>query len=97
VIVRGVGGAGPVLTGGGVAHEVMGRLFVTLAARTLMGSADGAAWPSPYAATHPDAANGGFIGPAGRDQTSGTPGRRPCPRAPTALTWAPGCGVRANG
>ncbi|MFJ4333604.1 MULTISPECIES: oxidoreductase [unclassified Streptomyces] len=52
---------------------LMGRLFVALAARTLMGSADGAAWPSLYAATHPAAANGGFLGPAGRDQTSGTP------------------------
>ncbi|MEK8174524.1 SDR family NAD(P)-dependent oxidoreductase [Streptomyces sp. M19] len=31
----------------------MGRLFVALAARTLMGTADGAAWPSLYAATHP--------------------------------------------
>ncbi|MFH9728880.1 oxidoreductase [Streptomyces sp. NPDC017260] len=55
----------------------MGRLFVALAARTLMGSADGAAWPSLYAATHPAAAGGTFIGPAGRDQTSGTP--RPVP------------------
>jgi len=57
----------------------MGRLLVALAARTLMGSADGAAWPSLYAATHPDAANGAFIGPAGRDQTSGTPKPVPLP------------------
>ncbi|MET9132438.1 hypothetical protein [Streptomyces antibioticus] len=54
-----------------------GRLFVALAARTLMGSADGAAWPSLCAATHPEAISGAFIGPAGRDQTSGTP--RPVP------------------
>ncbi len=54
-----------------------GRLFVALAARTLMGSADGAAWPSLYAATHPEVVGGAFIGPAGRDQTSGTP--RPVP------------------
>ncbi|MFD5013802.1 oxidoreductase [Streptomyces chartreusis] len=56
-----------------------GRVFVALAARTLMGSADGAAWPTLYAATHPDAANGSFIGPAGRDQTSGAPRPAPLP------------------
>ncbi|MFI8950052.1 oxidoreductase [Streptomyces sp. NPDC053750] len=57
----------------------LGRLFVALASRTLMGSADGAAWPSLYAATHPAAVSGTFIGPAGRDQTSGTPGPAPLP------------------
>lgn len=56
-----------------------GRLFVALAARTLMGTADGAAWPSLYAATHPEAVSGAFIGPAGRDQTSGTPKPVPLP------------------
>ncbi|CAL9475199.1 hypothetical protein SUDANB145_02910 [Streptomyces sp. enrichment culture] len=50
-----------------------GRLLVALASRTLMGSPDGAGWPSLYAATHPEAANGAYLGPAGRDQTSGTP------------------------
>ncbi|MEV0044892.1 hypothetical protein AB0H60_15660 [Nocardia rhamnosiphila] len=39
-----------------------------------MGSATGAAWPSLYAATSPDVTSGELIGPAGRDQTSGTPG-----------------------
>ncbi|MFD8090570.1 oxidoreductase [Streptomyces malaysiensis] len=57
----------------------MGRLFVALAARTLMGTADGATWPSLYAATHPEAVSGTFIGPAGRDQTSGTPKPVPLP------------------
>ncbi|OMI84833.1 oxidoreductase [Streptomyces sp. BBFR25] len=50
-----------------------GRLFVALASRTLMGSPDGAAWPSLFAATHPEVTNGAYLGPAGRDQTSGTP------------------------
>jgi NAD(P)-dependent dehydrogenase (short-subunit alcohol dehydrogenase family) len=50
-----------------------GRLLVALASRTLMGSPGGAAWPTLYAATHPDVAGGAYLGPAGRDQTSGTP------------------------
>ncbi|MFD7685147.1 oxidoreductase [Streptomyces sp. NPDC059781] len=50
-----------------------GRLLLALASRTLMGSPDGAAWPSLYAATHPEVVNGAYLGPAGRDQTSGTP------------------------
>ncbi|WP_144714772.1 oxidoreductase [Curtobacterium pusillum] len=41
--------------------------------RFLMGSADGAAWPSLYAATSDSVRSGQFIGPAGRVQTSGTP------------------------
>lgn len=48
------------------------RLLTPLAARLLMGSSAGAAWPSIYAATSPDVI-GEFIGPAGRDQTSGAP------------------------
>ncbi|MEU9645816.1 hypothetical protein [Streptomyces sp. NPDC048188] len=40
-----------------------------------MGSAEGAAWPSLYAATSLYVRSGRFIGPAGRDQTSGTPER----------------------
>jgi NAD(P)-dependent dehydrogenase (short-subunit alcohol dehydrogenase family) len=49
------------------------RLLTPLAEHVLMGSPEGAAWPSLYAATSPDVRNGEFIGPAGRDQTSGTP------------------------
>ncbi|MGW5453663.1 oxidoreductase [Nocardia sp. NPDC003979] len=49
------------------------RLLTPLAARMLMGSPAGAAWPSLYAATSPDITSGQFIGPTGRDQTSGTP------------------------
>lgn len=51
----------------------LARLFTPIAARLLMGSPEGAAWPSLYAATAPDLASGQFIGPAGRDQTSGAP------------------------
>jgi NAD(P)-dependent dehydrogenase (short-subunit alcohol dehydrogenase family) len=42
-------------------------------ARLAMGSPASAAWPSLYAATSPDVRSGQFIGPAGIDQTSGTP------------------------
>jgi NAD(P)-dependent dehydrogenase (short-subunit alcohol dehydrogenase family) len=41
--------------------------------RLAMGSLAGAAWPTLYAATSADAHSGEFIGPAGRDQTGGTP------------------------
>ena len=41
--------------------------------RYMMGTPEGAAWPSLYAATAADVVNGGFYGPAGRVQTSGTP------------------------
>lgn len=41
--------------------------------RLLMGSPDGAAWPSLYAATSDAVRPGQFIAPAGRVQTSGTP------------------------
>ncbi|MFI8487444.1 oxidoreductase [Streptomyces rubrogriseus] len=51
----------------------LSRLVTPIAARLLMGSAEGAAWPSLYAATSPHVQSGWFIGPAGRDQTSGTP------------------------
>lgn len=44
-----------------------------VAARLLMGSPEGAAWPSLYAATNPDVRSGQFIGPASRKQTAGTP------------------------
>jgi NAD(P)-dependent dehydrogenase (short-subunit alcohol dehydrogenase family) len=51
----------------------LARLLTPLAARLAMGSPAGAAWPTLYAATSPDVRSGQFIGPAGRDQTSGTP------------------------
>ncbi|MFE9707581.1 oxidoreductase [Streptomyces sp. NPDC005930] len=53
--------------------SALSRAVTSVAARLLMGSAEGAAWPSLYAATSPDVRSGRFIGPAGRDQTSGTP------------------------
>jgi NAD(P)-dependent dehydrogenase (short-subunit alcohol dehydrogenase family) len=59
---------------------VLSRLVVAFASRALMGSPEGAAWPSLYAATSPDVPSGQFIGPAGRDQTSGTPAPVPLPR-----------------
>jgi NAD(P)-dependent dehydrogenase (short-subunit alcohol dehydrogenase family) len=51
----------------------LSHMVTQIAARLLMGSAEGAAWPSLYAATSPHVQSGRFIGPAGRDQTSGTP------------------------
>ncbi|MFJ8806340.1 oxidoreductase [Streptomyces sp. NPDC102490] len=54
-------------------NGALSRVITPLAARLLMGSAEGAAWPSLYAATSPQVPSGSFIGPAGRDQTSGTP------------------------
>ena len=51
----------------------LSRALTALAARALMGSPEGAAWPTLYAATSPDVRSGQFIGPAGRDQTSGAP------------------------
>jgi NAD(P)-dependent dehydrogenase (short-subunit alcohol dehydrogenase family) len=59
---------------------LLSRLAIALTRRTVMGSPEGAAWPSLYAATSPDAVNGGFYGPAGRDQTSGTPKAVALPR-----------------
>ncbi|XKK39024.1 oxidoreductase [Nocardiopsis sp. ARC36] len=53
--------------------DALSRLVTPIAARLLMGSAEGAAWPSLYAATSTRVSSGEFIGPAGRDQTSGTP------------------------
>ncbi|WAE71032.1 oxidoreductase [Streptomonospora nanhaiensis] len=53
--------------------DALSRLVTPIAARLLMGSAEGAAWPSLYAATSTRVGSGEFIGPAGRDQTSGTP------------------------
>lgn len=59
---------------------VLARLLTPVAARLAMGSPAGAAWPSLYAATSPDVRSGQFIGPAGRDQTSGTPRQVRLPR-----------------
>jgi NAD(P)-dependent dehydrogenase (short-subunit alcohol dehydrogenase family) len=49
------------------------RRLTGLMERLLMGSPEGAAWPSLYAATSPDVHSGAFVGPAGRNQSSGTP------------------------
>ncbi|MET7400872.1 oxidoreductase [Dactylosporangium sp. NPDC005572] len=53
--------------------NLLSRAVIALARNIAMGSPEGAAWPSLYAATSPDVVNGGFYAPAGRDQTSGTP------------------------
>lgn len=54
-------------------NGTLSRVITLIAARLLMSSAEGAAWPSPYAATSPYVQSGRFIGPAGRDRTSVTP------------------------
>jgi len=74
----------------------LARLLTPLAERLLMGSADGAAWPTLYAATSPDVTSGQFIGPAGRDQTSARPSPPSCPKAPTNPKRAPNSGPQAN-
>ncbi|MFI6761098.1 oxidoreductase [Micromonospora sp. NPDC050417] len=56
------------------------RALTGVMERFLMGSPEGAAWPSLYAATSPDVRSGDFIGPAARNQTSGTPKRVSLPR-----------------
>jgi NAD(P)-dependent dehydrogenase (short-subunit alcohol dehydrogenase family) len=56
------------------------RLLTPIMGRLLMGSPEGAAWPSLYAATSAQVHNGEFMGPAGRDQTSGTPKPAPLPK-----------------
>jgi NAD(P)-dependent dehydrogenase (short-subunit alcohol dehydrogenase family) len=56
------------------------RIITPISERLLMGSTEGAAWPSLYAATSPHVRSGQFIGPAGRDQTSGTPGPAKLPK-----------------
>ncbi|WP_309485378.1 SDR family NAD(P)-dependent oxidoreductase [Streptomyces sp. WELS2] len=61
-------------------NGALSRVVTPIAARLLMGSAEGAAWPSLYAATSPYVQWGQFIGPAGRDQTSGAPQARQTPR-----------------
>jgi NAD(P)-dependent dehydrogenase (short-subunit alcohol dehydrogenase family) len=56
------------------------RLIVPLLARLAMGSPEGAAWPSLYAATTLGIPSGAFYGPAGRRQDSGTPRPAQLPR-----------------
>lgn len=56
------------------------RLIMPLIARLAMGSPEGAAWPSLYAATNPAVKSGSFVGPAGRRQDSGTPKPARLPR-----------------
>lgn len=73
--------------------SLLSRAVIAMTRRTLMGSPAGAAWPSLYAATIPDITSGGFFGPAGRDQTSGTPKPARLPRgmgspAEGAWLWA---------
>ncbi|WP_328473658.1 oxidoreductase [Actinoplanes sp. NBC_00393] len=75
-------------TQGAVARRMMGLL-----AKVAMGSPEGAAWPSLYAATEPGVRSGDFIGPAGRRQDSGTPKPARLPRgaddrATGATLWA---------
>jgi NAD(P)-dependent dehydrogenase (short-subunit alcohol dehydrogenase family) len=69
------------------------RAVTALAGKVVMGSPEGAAWPSLYAATSAEVISGGFYGPAGRDQTSGTPKPVKLPRgaddpAEGARLWA---------
>ena len=56
------------------------RLLMPLLGRLAMGSPEGAAWPSLYAATSPAVESGAFIGPAGRRQESGPPRPARLPR-----------------
>jgi NAD(P)-dependent dehydrogenase (short-subunit alcohol dehydrogenase family) len=57
------------------------RRVTAVLEKILMGSPEGAAWPTLYAATSTDVRSGDFIGPASsRDQTSGTPKSVPLPR-----------------
>lgn len=53
--------------------NLLSRIVIALTRNVVMGSPEGAAWPSLWAATSPAARSGGFYGPAGHDQTSGTP------------------------
>ena len=49
------------------------RALVNLMEKVLMGSPEGAAWPTLYAATNPAVKAGQWIGPHSRRQDSGTP------------------------
>jgi NAD(P)-dependent dehydrogenase (short-subunit alcohol dehydrogenase family) len=60
----------------GLQHHSTGalaRVLGSVAERLLMGSPQGAAWPTLFAATSDQADPADFIGPAGRKQDSGTP------------------------
>ncbi|MFE7421045.1 oxidoreductase [Rhodococcus sp. NPDC057529] len=59
---------------------VVARSLTGLMERFVMGSPEGAAWPSLYAATSPEVRSGQFIGPAARRQDAGTPKPVPLPR-----------------
>ncbi|MEV6902727.1 oxidoreductase [Amycolatopsis sp. NPDC051372] len=72
---------------------VVSRAMIALLRNVAMGSPEGAAWPSLYVATSPEVISGAFYGPAGRDQTSGTPKPVKLPRgadepAEGARLWA---------
>jgi NAD(P)-dependent dehydrogenase (short-subunit alcohol dehydrogenase family) len=54
-------------------HGPIADRLAGLMERFLMGTSDGVAWPSLYAATSDAVESGQFIAPAGRVQTSGTP------------------------
>ncbi|MEU3985464.1 oxidoreductase [Streptomyces sp. NPDC026672] len=68
------------------------KAVVGLLAHTVMGSPEGAAWPTLYAATAADVRGVRYLGPAGRDQTAGAPKEARLPRgaddpAEGALLW----------
>ncbi|QYN21359.1 oxidoreductase [Amycolatopsis sp. DSM 110486] len=72
---------------------VVSLAMIALLRNVAMGSPEGAAWPSLYVATSPEVISGAFYGPAGRDQTSGTPKPVKLPRgaddpAEGARLWA---------
>ncbi|WIX83551.1 oxidoreductase [Amycolatopsis carbonis] len=72
---------------------VLSRAMIAVLRNVAMGSPEGAAWPSLYVATSPEVISGAFYGPAGRDQTSGTPKPVKLPRgaddpAEGARLWA---------
>jgi len=72
---------------------LLSRLVLPVLARVAMGSPEGAAWPSLYAATAPAIAGGTFLGPAARRQDTGAPVPERLPRgaddpAEGAALWA---------
>lgn len=74
-------------------ESAVSRAMIAVLRSVVMGSPEGAAWPSLYAATSPEVIGGAFYGPAGRDQTSGTPKPVKLPRgaddpAEGARLWA---------
>jgi NAD(P)-dependent dehydrogenase (short-subunit alcohol dehydrogenase family) len=74
-------------------EDALSRAMIAVLRTVAMGSPEGAAWPSLYVATSPEVLSGAFYGPAGRDQTSGTPKPVKLPRgaddpAEGARLWA---------